>query len=81
MSDPLYDIALAASDLKLGMPNEFDRLVEAFKKFEERCKTDFYAADSNTILAAQGRAVISSNIRTKLETCLQLRSQVETKRK
>jgi hypothetical protein len=80
MSDPLYDIALAAADLKLASPREFDRLLEAFRKLEERYRVDLYAADASSILAAQGRAVTAANIRTKLETCLQIRSQVETKR-
>lgn len=80
MSDPLYDIAMAATELKLGMPQEFERLVEAFKKFDERCRTDLYAADANGIMAAQGRAIVVNNIRTKLETCLQIRSQSDKRK-
>jgi hypothetical protein len=80
LSDPLHDIAMAATELKLGMPNEFERLVEAFKRLDHRCKADLYAADASGIMAAQGRAVVVRNIRTKLETCLQIRSQSEKRK-
>jgi hypothetical protein len=80
LSDPLHDIAIAATELKVGMPQEFERLVEAFKKLEHRSKVDLYAADASGIMAAQGRAVIVRNIRTKLETCLQIRSQSEKRK-
>jgi len=71
----MFDIANTACDLKLGMPDAYERFVEAFKRLEERCRLDFYAADASGIMGAQGRANLASNIRTKLETCLQVRSR------
>lgn len=81
MSDPMYDVAMAATDLKLGMPNEFERFVDAVKKLDERCRANLYAAGPDGIFCAQGAASLVHDLRTKLETCLQIRSQGEPKRK
>jgi hypothetical protein len=80
MSDPLFEIAMAAADIKAAAPQLFERLIEAFKKYEERCRIDFYAANEASLVGAQARAQTAQIILTKLETCYQIRSQFERKR-
>lgn len=55
MTDPLYGIVFAASELKLAAPREFDNLVTAVKVFESKCRDDLQAAEANMIFPAQGR--------------------------
>lgn len=80
MSEPLFDIAITAADLAARLPQEWEKFIEAFKRLDERSRTDFYAAGADAIMSAQGRAVLARDLRTKLETCLQIRRQAEERR-
>jgi len=80
MSDPLYGIAHAAADLKRAAPEQFDRLVAAFRAYEERCKSDLLAAEPNVIVGAQGKAWVAQQLRVKLEDCLTIRETIEKRK-
>jgi len=71
---------MAAADLKLAAPPEYDRLVQAIKSFEERCRDDLAAAEPNVIFPAQGKAQLVTQLRQKLETCLDLRAKYEARK-
>jgi len=80
MADPLSLVVMAAADLKLAAPQEFERLVNALKLFEERCRDELNAAEPNVIFPAQGRSQLITQLRQKLENCHQLRANFEVRR-
>jgi hypothetical protein len=73
----MYAIVMAAANLKVTAPEQFEQLVEAFRQLEERYKTDLIVADSSVIFGFQGRAWLGSQLRQKLERCLELRNNYE----
>ena len=75
MSDPLYDVAVAAADLKIAAPREFDKFVTAIKALEDRCTNELRAASSNVIFTAQGKSQLVTQLRQKLETCLDIKNK------
>jgi hypothetical protein len=79
MSDPAFGIVMAAVELKLAAPREYDGLVEAMKTFEQRCMADFLAAEAGGIFLAQGKAQVVTQLRQKLENCLKLKAGYERK--
>jgi len=70
---------MAASNLKLGLPEQFERLVEAFKQLEEKMKLDLFAADASVILNAQGQASMVAKIRERVELCLEKRKAYQNR--
>lgn len=77
--DPWYELTMAASNLKVGLPEQYERLVEAFKQLEEKSKTDLLAADAGVILNAQGQASMASKIRERIEMCLEKRKSYQNR--
>lgn len=80
MSDPLYPVVIAAADLKLAAPREFDKLVEVLKGLENHLDTELRVAGANVIFTAQGKAQMVAQLRTKLENCLQLKNTYEQRK-
>jgi hypothetical protein len=72
VSDPLYQVAVAAVEIKRAAPREFDKLVEAIKVLEMRCDSEFRSASPNVIFIAQGKAQLVVQLRTKLENCMEI---------
>jgi hypothetical protein len=66
---------LTAADLKLAAPREFDLFVGSIRSFEERCGGELRAAGPNVIFTAQGKAQLVSQLRQKLETCLEIKNK------
>ena len=80
MSDPLFALVMVAADLKLAAPAQYDRLVASVKIFEEKCREDLQAADAVGIFQAQGKAQAVTQLRTKLEQCIELRAKYEARK-
>ena len=80
MSDPFYPLVVAAAELKLAAPREFDNFIEAFKALEDRTRTELIAAEPNVIFAAQGKAWLVAHLRKKLEDCLQIKRTTEARK-
>jgi hypothetical protein len=80
MADPLYDFVMAAADLKLAAPKEYEKFVMAVRVFEERTRDDLAAAEANVIFPAQGKAQLVTQLRQKLEACLDLRAKYEARK-
>jgi anthranilate phosphoribosyltransferase len=78
-NDPWYDITMAASNLKVNMPEQFAEFVEALKQLEEKTKSDLLAADAGVILNAQGQASIAAKIRERVEGCLEKRKAYQNR--
>lgn len=71
---------MAAAELKLAAPREYDKLLEAVRVFENRCRDDLQAAEPNVIFPAQGKAQLVTQLRQKLEDCLDLRAKYEARK-
>lgn len=80
MSDPLHDVAMAASELKMAAPKEYDKFIEAVKGLEARCQADLNAAEPNVIFPAQGKVNLIIQLRQKLEDCINLRAKFEARK-
>ena len=78
-NDPWYELTIAASNLKIGLPEQYEKLVEAFKQLEEKTKLDLYAADAGVILNAQGQASMVAKIRERIELCLEKRKSYQNR--
>lgn len=80
MSDPIYGIVVAAAELKLAAPREYDNLVSAFKRLEDRSNAELRAAEPNVIFGAQGKAQLLTLLRKKLEDCLEIKTNTEKRK-
>lgn len=80
MSDPLFAIINAAADLKVAAPEQYERLVEAFRDYERRAISDLLAAGTDVIVGAQSKAWLLSQLRQKLEDCLNQRANYEKRK-
>jgi anthranilate phosphoribosyltransferase len=78
-NDPWYELTMAASNLKVGLPEQYAKLVEAFKQLEEKMKMDLFAADAGVILNAQGQASMVAKIRERIEQCLEKRQHYQNR--
>jgi hypothetical protein len=75
----MFDITLAAADLKVSLPEQFERLVEAFRKLEDKFQREFNAADAGVIYGAQGKVWMVSQLRARLEKCVEQKHQIENR--
>jgi hypothetical protein len=73
----MFAITLAAADLKVVAPEQFAALVEAFRKVEAKLGQDFQAAGPETIFGAQGKVWLATQLRARLEKCLEQKHQIE----
>jgi hypothetical protein len=78
-NDPWFSITMAASNLKVALPEQFAEFVEALKQLEEKAKTDLLAADASVILSAQGQASMAAKIRDRVEGCLEKRKTYQNR--
>jgi len=76
----MFAVAITATELKMAAPQAYDVFIEALKKLEERCMADLLAAGESGIMGAQARANLIRELRTKLETCFQVRSLAEKRK-
>jgi hypothetical protein len=73
----MFAITLAAADLKIVAPEQFNALVEAFRKLETKASADLHAAGGEAIYGAQGKSVLMMQLRQRLENCLEQKNQIE----
>jgi len=76
----MVSVVMAAADLKVVAPQEYEKLVAAVRVLEERCRDDLSAAEPHVIFPAQGKAQLVTQLRQKLETCLELRAKYEARK-
>lgn len=67
----MYDLTLAAAEVKIAAPGAFNLLVEAFSKLETKYRDELLAADASGIFVAQGRASLASQLHKRIEKCLE----------
>lgn len=78
-NDPRYHITIAASNLKIVAPEQFEALVRALQLLDEQAGKALRAAPPDGILNAQGRAAIASDLKTWFETCMEQRRTYENR--
>ena len=76
-NDPYYEITMAAANLKVAAPEQFDRLLEAFRQLEEREKMALIGAGPGAIFNAQGEAAMVVRLRKRLKNCLEQRAHYQ----
>ena len=76
----MYGLTMAAADLKIAAPEQFDKLVEAVRALEARLNQDLIVAGATVIFNAQGQTWLASQLRQRLETCLEQRKNYENRR-
>jgi len=80
VADPYFDIAMAAADIRERVPQEFARLLEAFKRLDEHATVHLRAASPDQILAVQATSRVTEKLVEKFENCMTIKRQAETKR-
>jgi len=80
VADPYFELALRAADLRERLPQEFERLVEQVRVIEAKAVRAMVAAAPDGVLAAQAEVRVVEKIREKLEDCIAIKRQAESKR-
>ena len=75
----MYAITMAAANLKAVAPEQFERLVEAFKVLEGRYQQDLVVANADMIVGVQGRTWLAGQLRQRLEKCHEQRLNYENR--
>ena len=78
-NDPLYHLTLAAANLKVVAPEQFDALVKSFKMLEERYQSELNVAGADVIFNVQGRSWLVGQLRQRLENCLDQKKHYENR--
>ena len=75
----MYAITMAAANLKAVAPEQFERLVDAFKLLEARHQQELNVADATVIFGAQGKNWLATQLRVRLENCHEQRRNYENR--
>jgi len=78
-NDPGFYLTIAASNLKVAVPDQFEALLTAFQMVEEKEKAAFFSAPADGIFQAQGRANLAKELRERLERCLDQRKTYQNR--
>jgi hypothetical protein len=81
MSDPLHDVAIAASELKAVARRDFDAFLGTVQAWHERLKVDLESSPEADFRRAQGMSYAASMLRQKLERCTEIREQAIARRR
>jgi hypothetical protein len=75
-SNPLAEIVLAACQMKAMHPQEFQRMVDAFRALEITAISELLAGDApHDMFRAQGRVKTVQQVRKHLQECNELRDK------
>jgi hypothetical protein len=77
--DARFHLTIAASNLKVAAPEQFEALLRAFQMLDEQAGTALRSAPPDGIFNAQGRAALASDLRKWLETCMEQRRTYENR--
>ena len=75
--DPWYHLTIAASHLKINLPDQFAALERAVQMVVDKENKALLAAGAEGIMGAQGRTNLASQIRDRLVNCLEQRKNYE----
>jgi hypothetical protein len=78
-NDPNFYLTIAASNLKVAVPDQFEALLGAFQLIEDKERAAFLAAPAEGIFQAQGRANLAKELRERLEKCLEQRKNYQNR--
>jgi hypothetical protein len=79
MNDPMYALTMAAANLKVTAPEQFEALLGAFQLVVDKENTALLSAPAGGIFQAQGRANLAKELRDRLEKCLDQRKNYQNR--
>jgi hypothetical protein len=77
--DPWFHITIAASNLKVAVPDQFDALVRAVQLLADKENKTFLAAEGEALPRAQGRTNLVFQLRDRLVNCLEQRKNYQNR--
>lgn len=77
--DPWFHLTIAASNLKVNQPEQFEALVRAFQMLVEKENKALLAAGTEGIMGAQGRTNLALTIRDRLVNCMEQRKNYQNR--
>jgi len=77
MKDPMYEITMAAANLKIVAPEQYDALLKAFQMLDDKTGSDLRASPPEMIMSQQGRAALAFQLRQRFEQCMERRKEYE----
>jgi hypothetical protein len=75
--DPWFHLTIAASNLKVAAPDQFEALVRAVQLVTDKETKGLLAAGTEGIMGAQGRTNLAISIRDRLVNCMEQRKNYE----
>lgn len=76
----MFALTIAASNLKIAVPDQFDALVRAFQLLVDRENKALLAAGQEGIMGAQGRTNLAIQVRDRLVNCLEQRKTYQDRK-
>jgi hypothetical protein len=77
--DPWFHITIAASNLKVIVPEQFEALVRAVQLLADKENKGLLAAGTEGVMAAQGRTNLAFQIRDRLVNCMDQRKNYQNR--
>lgn len=77
MNDPMYALTMAAANLKVVAPEQFEALLKAFQMLDDKSMVDLRSSPPEQIMSAQGRSGLAFQLRQRFEQCMEKRREYE----
>jgi hypothetical protein len=77
--DPWFHITIAASNLKVVAPEQFEALVRAVQLLADKENKALLAAGAEGIMGAQGRTNMALQLRDRLVNCMDQRKNYQNR--
>ena len=77
--DPWFHLTVAASNLKVAVPDQFGALLVALQLLAQKENRALLAAGGEDLLRAQGRTNLAIQITDRLEKCMEQRKNYQNR--
>lgn len=77
--DPWFHLTIAASNLKVAAPDQYEALVRSFQLIFEKENKALLSAGTEGIMGAQGRTNLAITIRDRLVNCMEQRKNYQNR--
>ena len=77
--DPWFHLTMAASNLKVAAPDQFEALVRAVQLLVDKETKTLLAAGPEGIMGAQGRTNLATQVKDRLVNCLEQRKNYQNR--
>ena len=75
----MFHLTIAASNLKVAAPDQFEALIRAFQMLEDKAMADLLSAPSVGIVNAQGKADMVKQLKSRLVDCMEQRNKYQNR--